>query len=132
LLPLGCSFQISIFKNDKSITSPNSSKDFLIFKPAIEATSPPAFPLPVRLTPFTASCSRISFTTLPYFKVLENPFRKPASKRTSSIAFPLPKQIEACFRTTVFPAKIAGTANLNTCQKGKFQGITPRITPLGA
>jgi hypothetical protein len=53
-------------------------------------------------------------------------------QRTSSIAFPLPKQIEACFRTTVFPAKIAGTANLNTCQKGKFQGITPRITPLGA
>ena len=38
----------------------------------------------------------------------------------------------ACFTSTEFPAIIAGTANLNTCQNGKFQGITPSITPKGS
>ena len=41
-------------------------------------------------------------------------------------------QIEACFSTITFPAKMVGTANLIACQKGKFHGITPKITPKGS
>ena len=35
----------------------------------------------------------------------------------------------ACLTSVELPAIIAGTANLNTCQKGKFQGIIPNTTP---
>src|SRR5690625_3450941 len=39
--------------------------------------------------------------------------------------------LDACFRRLVFPAMVAGAAKRRTCQKGKFQGITARITPRG-
>ena len=42
-----------------------------------------------------------------------------------------PWTFEACFSTAPLPTIKLGTANLNTCQKGKFQGIIPRIIPSG-
>ena len=39
--------------------------------------------------------------------------------------------LEECFRSTAFPAIRAGAANRNTCQKGKFQGMTASTHPKG-
>ena len=39
--------------------------------------------------------------------------------------------LEACLRTAVLPAISAGAAKRNTCQNGKFQGMTARTTPRG-
>ena len=42
-----------------------------------------------------------------------------------------PETFEACFNNIVFPEIKLGIANLNTCQKGKFHGMTPRTSPIG-
>ena len=127
------SFKSESSKTIKASLPPSSSRDFLMFFPAMDAISAPAFSLPVKLTPLIIGFSNTDFTSAwPISRFWKTPFGNPASANSFSIIFPLPKQIEACFRTTVFPAKIAGTANLRTCQNGKFQGITPKITPKGA
>jgi len=43
----------------------------------------------------------------------------------------VPKQLGACFKSTVFPAMSVGTAMRITCQKGKFHGMMERMTPSG-
>ena len=47
------------------------------------------------------------------------------------MALPEPLQREACFSKIVFPAKMVGIAKRRACQNGKFQGIIPKITPIG-
>ena len=117
----------------KASLPPSSKTDFLIFFPANAATVPPAFSLPVRLTPLTNGFSKISWISLcPILKFWKIFFGKPASEKAFSISSPLSKHIDACFRTTTFPARIVGITNLRTCQNGKFQGITPRIIPIGS
>jgi hypothetical protein len=37
-----------------------------------------------------------------------------------------------CFKTPVLPAIRPGAAKRNTCQNGKFHGMTARITPRGS
>ncbi len=39
---------------------------------------------------------------------------------------------EACFSRPTFPAISAGAAKRNTCQNGKFQGITASTGPSGS
>ena len=43
-----------------------------------------------------------------------------------------PGTFEECFRTPTLPAASAGAANRNTCQKGKFQGMTASTGPRGS
>ena len=43
-----------------------------------------------------------------------------------------PVTFEAFFTIMELPAMIVGIANLKTCQKGKFHGIIPNITPKGS
>ena len=38
----------------------------------------------------------------------------------------------ACFSSTTLPAISAGAANRNTCQNGKFQGMTANTAPIGS
>ena len=38
---------------------------------------------------------------------------------------------DACLSNPTLPAIRAGAAKRNTCQKGKFHGITARIGPIG-
>ncbi len=42
-----------------------------------------------------------------------------------------PGTFEACLSSPALPAISAGAANRNTCQKGKFHGITASTTPMG-
>ena len=49
----------------------------------------------------------------------------------SSIAREHPGTFGECFNNPAFPAMSAGAANLNTCQNGKFQGITANTIPKG-
>ena len=56
---------------------------------------------------------------------------KPASRSTSSIASAQPGTLLACFSTAPLPAISAGAAKRNTCQNGKFHGITASTTPSG-
>ncbi len=63
--------------------------------------------------------------------VANRPSGKPASRNTDSIASAHPGTLLACFRTPPLPAINAGAAKRNTCQNGKFQGITASTTPSG-
>ena len=63
--------------------------------------------------------------------VEKRPRGKPASRKTSSIASALRGTLEACLRIPALPAISAGAAKRNTCQKGKFHGITASTGPSG-
>ena len=39
--------------------------------------------------------------------------------------------LDACLSSPTLPAISAGAAKRKTCQKGKFQGMTARIGPIG-
>ena len=39
--------------------------------------------------------------------------------------------LEACFSSPTLPAISAGAAKRNTCQNGKFHGITASTGPIG-
>ena len=119
-------------KTMKASFPPNSNNDFLIFAPARDAIFLPVASLPVRLTPFTNGfVISSSISAYEYSIFCKIPSGKPDFLNSSSMALPEPLQIDACFRRTTFPAKIVGTAKRSACQKGKFHGIIPRITPIG-
>jgi len=40
--------------------------------------------------------------------------------------------LEACLRMPTLPAMSAGARKRKTCQRGKFQGMTARMTPRGS
>jgi hypothetical protein len=63
--------------------------------------------------------------------VANRPSGKPASRKTDSIARAQPGTLLACLSTPPLPAISAGAAKRNTCQNGKFQGITASTTPSG-
>jgi len=44
----------------------------------------------------------------------------------------LPGTFEACFSRPTFPAARLGAAKRNTCQNGKFHGITASTGPSGS
>ena len=43
-----------------------------------------------------------------------------------------PGTLGACLKTTTLPAMSVGTAIRTTCHKGKFQGITAKMGPIGS
>jgi hypothetical protein len=112
---------------------PSSSTLFLIRFAAPEATLAPAGSLPVSVAALIRSSSSSSATrSAPISSVWSSPSVKPASRRMSSMASADCGTFEACLSSPTFPAISAGAANRNTCQKGKFHGITARIAPRGS
>ena len=69
---------------------------------------------------------------LPIKRVRNTPFGNPACTKRSSIAIAQPGTFDACFNTPALPAISAGAAKRNTCQNGKFHGITASTTPSGS
>ena len=57
---------------------------------------------------------------------------KPASLKIASIASAAPVTFDACLSRPALPAMSAGAANRNTCQSGKFHGITASTGPRGS
>jgi hypothetical protein len=104
----------------------------LISFAAVDATAAPAASLPVRVAATTRSSWRMRATRAePTSRVWKQPSGNPASRKTSSIASADCGTFEACFRRPTFPAMRPGAAKRNTCQNGKFQGITARTGPSG-
>ena len=69
---------------------------------------------------------------LPIIRVRNRFCGKPAStKQRSRCASAQPGTFEACFSTPALPAISAGAAKRNTCQNGKFHGMTASTTPSG-
>ena len=56
----------------------------------------------------------------------------PLLLKAFSISIPHPIVVLAGFSIIVLPTIREGAANLNACQKGKFQGIILHITPTGS
>ena len=100
--------------------------------PAVAATAAPAHSLPVSVAAATRSSSTIRATRAePTRSVWKQPSGNPATRKTSSIASADCGTFEACLRSPTLPAMSAGAAKRNTCQKGKFHGITASTTPRG-
>ena len=59
------------------------------------------------------------------------PRGNPASRKTSSMASAHCGTFDACLSSPTLPAISAGAAKRNTCQNGKFQGMTARTGPIG-
>ena len=68
----------------------------------------------------------------PISKAWKAPTGNPASWKIVSIASEHCGTLEACFSKPTLPAIKAGAANRNTCQKGKFQGMTASTGPSGS
>mmetsp|Transcript_86902 Transcript_86902/g.151244 ORF Transcript_86902/g.151244 Transcript_86902/m.151244 type:complete len:225 (-) Transcript_86902:304-978(-) len=101
-------------------------------RPAWAPSSFPTGVLPVRATPRTWGCSRTRLHCRPAMgRLVKTPGGNPASSITDWMAFAQVMTLEACFRSMVFPAERPQAACRNTCQNGKFQGMTIKITPRG-
>ena len=116
----------------KGSLPPSSSTAFLISAPAARPTATPAPSLPVKVTAATRP-SAISPATAsgPTSRASKQPSGNSARRKISSIASAHCGTFEACFSRPTLPAISAGAAKRNTCQKGKFQGITASTTPSG-
>jgi hypothetical protein len=111
---------------------PSSSTVFLSWRPATAATSRPAGSLPVSVTPaMRLSAMSPETRSAPMSSVWNTPEGQPARRNRSSSASAHCGTFDACLSSATFPAASAGAANRTTCQKGKFHGITARITPSG-
>ena len=111
---------------------PSSSTVFLRCLPAWAATCLPAGSLPVRVTALTRSSAITRATSSePISSVWKAPSGNPASRKMSAMASAHCGTFEACLRSPVLPAISAGAAKRNTCQNGKFHGMTARIGPSG-
>ena len=96
------------------------------------ATLRPAGTLPVSVTAATFASSISALTpALGDQRGGEQALREAASRNTYSIASAQPGTFVACLSTPALPAISAGAAKRNTCQNGKFQGITASTTPSG-
>jgi len=116
----------------KGSLPPSSMTAGLMAAPAVPATLRPAPSEPVSDTAFTRSSFRIASTPLlPMRSVWNTPCGNPASVITLSMASAHPGTLLACLSRPTLPAMRAGPINLNTCQYGKFHGITARTTPSG-
>ena len=96
------------------------------------ATWLPARSLPVRVTAaMRGSAMRPGTAAEPTSTVANSPGGNPASRKTSSICSAQRGTLEACLRMPALPAMSAGAAKRNTCQNGKFHGITASTAPMG-
>ena len=97
------------------------------------ATDLPAGVLPVSVTARTSRWRMIGSTREPSTSSVVKTCRgKPACSKISWIANAQPETFEACLSRPTLPAMSAGAAKRNTCQNGKFHGMTARITPSGS
>ena len=88
--------------------------------------------LPVRLTAaILESWITPAIAGISIIKVRKTPSGNPASRNIDSMARALPGTLLACLRTATLPAIRVGAANRNTCQNGKFQGMSASTTPNG-
>ena len=79
-----------------------------------------------RASSITARTWRLSIRS-----VWNTPSGNPARRKMSSIASAHCGTLDACLSTATLPAMSAGAAKRNTCQNGKFHGITASTTPSG-
>ena len=111
---------------------PSSSTLFLMTLPAALATWLPALVLPVSVTAATRGSSMTRFTwSVSISSVWKQPSGNPARRKMSSIASAHWGTLEACLSRPTLPAMSAGAAKRNTCQNGKFHGITASTGPIG-
>ena len=116
----------------KASEPPSSSTVFLSAAPAAAAIFRPAASLPVSVTAWMrGSAMSCSACVAGIMSVRNTPAGKPAARKISSIANAHCGTFEECLSTIVLPAMSAGAAARNTCQKGKFHGMTARIVPSG-
>ena len=88
--------------------------------------------LPVRVTAFTWGDSITPATRLePMSSARNKGGGKPACRTISSMASAQPVTLAECFSTPPLPAMRAGATKRNTCQNGKFHGITASTAPSG-
>ena len=101
--------------------------------PAWAAMARPADSLPVTVTAATrSSASTISTWPASISSVWKPPRGKPARRKSASMASAHWGTLEACLSRPTLPAIRAGARKRKTCQKGKFQGMTARMTPSGS
>ena len=120
-------------RTTKASLPPSSITHFFSCWPALPATERPARSLPVSVTAATrgsrmtaAACS-LSMCSTP-----NTPAGRPASSSTLAIRSAQRGTLLACLSTATFPAISAGARKRNTCQNGKFQGITASTQPSGS
>ena len=97
------------------------------------ATLAPAGSLPVSVAALTRSSSTTRCTCSDVISsVWNSPASNPPSTNACSMASAHCGTFEACLSNPTFPAMSAGAAKRNTCQKGKFQGMTASTGPIGS
>ena len=112
---------------------PSSMTAFLMWAPARAPTAAPARAEPVRVTPRTARWATASGTSPVSTRSTRSRFGgNPASVKSPSRAMATPVTLGACLTARALPAARIGAAARMTCQKGKFQGMTARMTPRGS
>ena len=117
----------------KGSLPPSSRTDFLMSHPACAAMARPVDSLPVTVTAATrSSASTISTWLASMRSVWKLPRGKPARRTRASMASAHWGTLEACLSRPTLPAIRAGARKRKTCQKGKFQGMTARMTPSGS
>ncbi|SGN98611.1 Uncharacterised protein [Mycobacterium tuberculosis] len=111
---------------------PSSSTVGLISLPAIAPTDWPAGSLPVSVAAATRGSRRMA-STAPELtsNVWKQPSGKPPRAMTSARYSAHCGTFDACLSRPTFPAISTGAANRTACHRGKFHGITARITPSG-
>ncbi len=112
---------------------PSSRTVFLSSRPARSATWLPARSLPVSVTAVTRGSAMSAGTAAePTSMLLNAPSGRPAARNRASISSAQRGTLDACFKRPTLPAMSAGAAKRNTCQKGKFHGITASTGPSGS
>ena len=111
---------------------PSSSTHFLRCLPAVAATERPARSLPVSVTALMrGSAMTPAVCSLSMCSTPNTPAGTPASASTSAMASAQRGTLVACLSTATLPAISAGARKRNTCQSGKFHGITASTQPMG-
>gem|GEM_PF-6022221 len=117
----------------KGSEPPSSSTVFLMSHPAWAAMARPAASEPVTVTAATRLSERRPSTWRASMRrVWKLPRGKPARRMRASISRAHWGTLEACLSRATLPAMRAGAAKRKTCQRGKFQGMTARTTPMGS
>ncbi len=117
----------------KASLPPSSITDFFSWLPALEAIERPARSLPVSVTAFTrASRSTPAAWSLSMCSTSNTPSGRPPSRHTARIRSAHCGTLLACLSRATLPAMNAGARKRNTCQIGKFHGITANTQPIGS
>ena len=105
--------------------------------PAATATPTPARSLPVTVTAPIRGSAMIRAVVAgtsgsATSRAANSPSGAPASARMSATARAQPVVFGECLSSAPLPAISAGAANRNTCQSGKFHGMTASTRPTGS